>query len=517
LATLNITGGYAVSDTAANLTDTSVVGLSDLAKATVVKVVNNATDATYAQAVILEGLANMEKGTGANASKFNIDIGDTAKALASASAAVLDAITSGNSVSVLSYTTALSAAEASSLAAVDAASTNLSTTAASVIVSDTSANILAPANASAVAAVGSVTVTDTVSVATLSQVKTAATAASSIAYKIADSASNVIVAGGTTVNNATSVQVTGVVTVQDAASIYTFAAATGGVDPTTSNLKYAQIIGTAADLVSANGLATGVTALNKATAVSLTGTATIANDKAVISSGKLVGGYAIADSAAALLAAIGNADKSVLDGATSVVLSSTNTASVSQATVIASQLSNEGALAIQDTASNLNASTASSTVSLSASVIVNGGTGNDNLTNISTSKVTYAMGALANMVGATQTSSAITTGLDVLRLKSGDKVDLSGIADFDTVTTGNTAYLTVNANSTLDAAEYQLTRGYLGADGSFVASSSGTDTLLEIGTDSTAGADQVIVLVGVSAVTAVNNGSTGQIVGFIAV
>ncbi len=516
LATLNITGGYAVSDTAANLTDTSVVGLSDLAKATVVKVVNNATDATYAQAVILEGLANMEKGTGANASKFNIDIGDTAKALASASAAVLDAITSGNSVSVLSYTTALSAAEASSLAAVDAASTNLSTTAAGVIVSDTSANILAPANASAVAAVGSVTVTDTVSVATLSQVKTAATAASSIAYKIADSASNVIVAGGTTVNNATSVQVAGVVTVQDAASIYSFAAATGGVDPTTSNLKYAQIIGTAADLVSANGLATGVTALSKATAVSLTGTATIANDKAVISSGKLVGGYAIADSAAALLAAIGNADKSVLDGATSVVLSSTNTASVSQATVIASQLSNEGALAIQDTASNLNASTASSTVSLSASVIVNGGTGNDNLTNITTSKVTYAMGALANMVGATQTSSAITTGLDVLRLKSGDKVDLSGIADFD-AGTGAAAYLTLNANSTLDAAEYQLTRGYLGADGSFVASSSGTDTLLEIGTDSTAGADQVIVLVGVSAVTAVNNGSTGQIVGFIAV
>jgi hypothetical protein len=57
--------------------------------------------------------------------------------------------------------------------------------------------------------------------------------------------------------------------------------------------------------------------------------------------------------------------------------------------------------------------------------------------------------------------------------------------------------------------QYFAERGFFSiVDGTFEVSASGTDTRLSIGTDTTAGADQVIFIVGVTSITA--NAVAGQ-------
>jgi hypothetical protein len=516
LATITITGGYAVSDTASALTTTTTVSTADLAKATVVKVGSGTATAT--QATILVGLSNIEKGTLTDAAKVNFSIADSAKNLAGANATVLDSVTSANTVVVSSYTDALTAAEATNLAAIDSTSTKLSVdwangSSAGIAVKDTSSALLA--NGAAVSQAESVEITDAVSVATLNQVKAIDAVDSTVntsggyTYKLSDTASNLIIAGVTTVDGATSIKVTGNTSVEDMTAIASRAANTSTV---TTAVSYDKVIGTEAQLFGSSGGTTlNTTVGSKATVISLTGTASVAQVKALLADSNFDGTYSVADTAANLLAAINNADKSVLTGASVVNLATGQTATVSQASAIVSQLSNEGAFALVDSAANLNTASVATLVSLAASVGVSGSTGNDNLANGTAAKVTYAVGALANMAATSSTS-----GVDVLYMKAGDVINLSGIADFDTSASSNQGYLTLNPDSSLDGAEYQVTRGYYGTDGSFVSSSSGTDTLIEFGTNATTGADQVIVLVGTTTFTTITNGTAGQVIGFTA-
>ena len=500
----NISGGFKVTDTAAALTTTATVTTADLALATSVSITGGTggTAATVAQANTLLGLSNIAKGTDANnAATFGkalFAISDSAKALSGASAANLEAVAGTVTVAAGGYATALTASEATALAAVDAASAKLTTAAGSVAVSDSSANILAAANAAALAKVASIAVTDSVSITSLNAVRAlndgvGGNAGQLYSFKLADSAANLIIGGAATVQAATAVQVTGDVSFADAKTIYT----------TNTLAKFDKITATAANLTDANGLATGVTALSKATAVVVTGSGSVANMGTIVDSGKLSGTYSVTDSASSLLNAI-NSDsgKALLDGAAAVGLASGQTAKVAQAAVINGQLANESALALSDSAANLGAANASAVVAVAASVIVEGSATNDALAKAATAaKVTYAFTDAAQTVGVAGSANGVTTfaaGVDVLSLKAGDVISLSGLAA-----------LTLDAGGGLLANEYRTTQGYYTADGSFIASASGTDLLLEIGTDGTDGADEAIVLVGTTTLTGTNaNGVT---------
>lgn len=497
LAAVTITGGYAVSDSPANLTTSTTVGLVDLAKATVVKA-NGA--ATVAQAITLTGLTNFEKGAAntADAGKNILSISDSALNIAkSGSAGLFDGLSSASTVTV-DYTAALTAAQATTLAALDAASTKLSTTPASVKVTDTSANLLAADNASAIAAVGTINVTDVMSVATLNQVRTAGGTANSevYSYKLADSAAALIVAGTATVDGATSVKVTGTTSYGDMAIIEARAATTGTVVTATS---YEKVVGTISELsggTDANSNGINDTVENKADLFSLTGSASLSQVNALLSDSNFDKVYSIADTAANLVNAI-NQDGSlaVLNGAVAVGLASGQTANAAQATMINANLGNEAKLALADTAANFNLAANASAVAAAASVVVSTSANNDGLSaGITAAKITYSFGSLANM-------ELDNTGgkLDVINGKTGDVIDLTGIADWD-AGAGSLASLVIDSgNDGLLAGEYLAVRGYYSAsDGTFTASASGTDTQLLIGTDATAGADETIIILGVT-------------------
>jgi hypothetical protein len=519
----NVVSGYTVTDSASNLTTATTVGLADLAKAGVVKVTSGSSGtASVAQANILLGLGNIEKGTGSNAALANFAITDTAKALASANATSLQSVV--GTVTVSDYTAALTAAEATSLAAVDAASSKLSTTAASVKVSDTSANILATANATAIATVGTIDITDAVSVAKLNQVKTAGGTANSevYTYKLVDSATNLIVSGTATMTKAADIKVTGTTSVADMGWIAAKAADTVTSGHVATAVKFDVVSGTDAQLFGtlSSGLLTNDTDLNtsealnsavaaNATVISLTGSAAVSRIKLLKADSNFDGVYAVGDTAANLVAAINGADKSILSAATSVGLATGQAANVVQATMIASQLTNESALALSDTATAFNAATAADTVAAAASLKVNADTGNDAVTNATAAKVTYFFNDLGDMV-------ASGSGWDVLTLKTGDVLDLSGIADWDGAGGGNPGWLTLDANSTFVAGEYTITRGYYSDADGFVANANGNSSLLSIHTDGTSGVDESIVLVGVTSLTTITNGTAGQVIGFTA-
>lgn len=519
----NVVSGYTVTDSASNLTTATTVGLADLAKAGVVKVTSGSSGtASVAQANILLGLGNIEKGTGSNAALANFAITDTAKALASADAAKLQSVV--GTVTVSNYTATLTAAEATSLAAVDAASSKLSTTAASVKVSDTSANILATANATAIAAVGSIDITDAVTVSQLNQVRTVGGTANSevYTYKLLDSATNLIVSGTATMTKAAEIKVTGTTSVADMGWIAAKAADTSTSGYVTTTVSYDVVSGTDAQLFGtlSSGLLTNDTdlstseALNSevaanASVIRLTGSAAVSRIKLLKADSNFDGVYAVGDTAANLVAAINGADKSILSAATSVGLATGQAATVVQATMIASQLTNESALALSDTATAFNAATAADTVATAASLKVNAGNGNDAVTNATAAKVTYYFNDLGDMV-------ASGAGWDVLTLKTGDVLDLSGITDWDGAAGGNPGWLTLDANSTFIAGEYIITRGYYSDSDGFVANANGNSSLLSIHTDGTTGVDESIVLVGVTSLTTITNGTAGQVIGFTA-
>lgn len=502
LATVTVTGGYAVSGASADLTDPTIVGLADLAKATVVKA---STAATVAQATTLTGLTNFEKGAvnTADAGKNVLSITDSALNIAkSGSASLFDSLT-GGSVITISETSgyytggALTAAQATSLAAMDLASSKLVTVASKVSVSDASAELLASGNSAAIAAVGKINITDVVSVATLNQVRTAGgTAASEVyTYKLQDSVGALIGAGQLTVGNATSVKVTGSVSVADMGTIETNAAA-GTVATTTG---YAQVSDTATNLFGTlTGTTLNATVASKADVIALTSGVTIVQANALLADSNFTKSYSIVDTAANLVSAI-NVDSgiAVLNAAGTVGLLSGQTANAAQATMINANLGNEAKFALADIAANLNLAANASAVANAGSVIVNTSDTNDGLSaGITASKITYSFGSLANMELDNSGGK-----LDVINGKAGDVLDLTGIADWD-VSGTTLASLVLDTNNSLIAGEYSTVRGFYSVvDGTFTTSASGTDTQLLIGTDASAGADEAIIILGITSMT----------------
>jgi len=504
----NLTGGYQVSGTSADLTDATKITMADLAKASKI----TATDAaTVAQANALLSVSAIAKD--ATSGKPLLSIADTAKALAGASAATLDSVHTANTVTVNSYAAALTAAEATNLAVVDAASTKLASDAAQVKVSDSAANILSAANAGALAKVGSIAVTDTaITVATLNQVRAlndnGGNVAQTYSYSLSDGVIALVAAGPATFNGATKLTVTGSVSLADAQTTFGMFSNAGAL--TLGNLSFEKISGNYTQLTTAtlSGAGGGVTAtpLSKSASVALTSSIDLTQAADAAFMAKLAGGYLLSDSAASVLAGVmSDSGKALLAAATSVSLS--DTASVSQAQVIASQLTNETALPLKDTATNLKAASSAATVAAAASVVVTGSTSNDAISKTATTaKVTYELSA-GNMEGVASSSNGTTTfapGVDVLSLKTGDAISLVGLGG-----------LTLDAGGALTAGEYKLTRGVYAADGSFVALSSGNDLMIEIETagNTVAGAaDEVVVLVGTTTVTAV--GTAGNVTGF---
>lgn len=495
LATVTVTGGYAVSDTPTALTTSTTVGLADLAKATVVKA---SAAATVAQANTLTALANFEKGAAntADAGKSVLSITDSALNIAlNGSASLFDSLTAGSTITI-SYTNALTAAQATTLAAIDAASTKLATVAGSVVVTDTSANILATANASAIAAVGTINITDVVSVATLNQVRTAGGGNETYTYSLQDTVGALIAAGQSTVGNAASVTVTGSISVADMSTIETNAA-TGTVTTTT---KYAQVADTATNLFGTlTGTTLNATVAAKADVISLTSGVTIGQANVLLADSNFNKSYSIVDTAAALVAGINrDSSLSVLNGAGTVGLLAGQTANAAQATMINSNLANEAKLALADTAANLNLAANASAVAAAASVRVNADTGNDGLAaGISAAKITYAFDNDADMVLS-------GVDLDVINGKAGDVIDLTAIADWNTTTANDQGTLVLGTSvaslvAGANGGQYFVERGYYSAvDGTFTVSASGTDSRLSIGIDTTAGADETIIILGVT-------------------
>ena len=504
----NLTGGYQVSGSSADLTDATKITMADLAKASKV----TATDAaTVAQANALLSVSAIAKD--ATSGKPLLSIADTAKALAGASSATLDSVHTTNTVTVSSYVAALTAAEATNLAGVDAASTKLASDAAQVKVSDSAANILSANNAGALAKVGSIAVTDTaITVATLNQVRalndSGGNNAQTYSYSLSDGVIALVAAGPATFNGATKLTVTGSVSLADAQTTFGMFSNVGAL--TLGNLSFEKISGNYTQLTTAtlSGAGGGVTAtpLSKSAAVALTSSIDLTQAADAAFMAKLAGGYLLSDLAANVLAGVmSDSGKALLAAATSVSLS--DTASVSQAQVIASQLTNETALPLKDTATNLKAASSAATVAAAASVVVTGSTSNDAISKTATTaKVTYELSA-GNMEGVASSSNGTTTfaaGVDVLSLKMGDAISLVGLGG-----------LTLDAGGALTAGEYKLTRGVYAADGSFVALSSGNDLMIEIETvgNTVAGAaDEVVILVGTTTVTAV--GTAGNVTGF---
>lgn len=498
LAKITITGGYTVKGLPADLTDSTIVSLADLAKATTVWADGN--PATVQQAITLTGLANFEKGAvnTADADKFKLNIEDSALNIAKyASAGLLDGLTASSTIDV-NYTAALTAAQATTFAKLNTDSTKLNEELSDLKVTDTAANLLDAANATVVAAAGTITISDAVSISTLNQIKTAG-GTSNYSYKLVDTASALIVAGTATVDGATSVKVLGATSAADMAIIENRAANSGTVTTVTS---YEQVQGSITALkggtdANANGI--NDTIENKAVVFSLTGSASVSEVKALLGDSSFDKVYSIADTASNLVDAI-NRDStlSILNGATSVKLATDETATAAQAAMINGNLTNEAAFALSDTAGELNLAGHASAVANATSVVVNMDSFNDGLTaGITTAKITY----VADLLNDTQ---AINNGqLDVLNGKAGDIIDLTGIADWDTSTSGTQSELMVGTSAaSLTAGQYYVERGYYSADDGFVVSDTGTDSRLLIGTNATAGADDVIIILGVTSLTA---------------
>lgn len=518
LAKVTITGGYAVSDAPTALVDSATVSLDDLAKATVVKA---SSAATVQEAITLAGLSKFERGTSTESSKYVLSISDSALNIAKAGAAaatLLDGRTSASTLTI-SYTDALTAAQATALKDLAASSTKLgaaliwadgSTTTAGVLVKDTAQALLD--NAAAVTKVEKVEITDAVSVSKLNQIKgidalDTVTNVAGYTYELADTVGNLVPAGSSVVGNATSVTVTGTISVGDIAIIESLAGA-GTVATTTT---YSVVSDTAANLFSGNSYVTAVDNVTSAAAwngvIDLVGSANIAQVKTLLADSNFNKQYVVADTASAIISAINqDSDLALLNGADSVGLSSTSKATAAEASVINANLSNEAALALSDTAAQLNLAVYASTVAKAASVQVNMDTANDGLiAAITSAKITYTVDSLGDTV-------ASGAGLDVINGKAGDVINLAGISDWD-ATSGTQTLLTAATSASaadLTVGKYFVERGYY-SNGEFIVSNSGTDSrlLIETGGANSTGADEAIIILGVTSLTPDATGTNG--------
>lgn len=297
---------YGLNDTAANLATATAAQLDGA-----VNILAN-TPVSVSLAATLEGASN----TGTT----RFDITDTAANILAAPTALLGA---DDNDSIIVSDTTVSAAVATQLRAFDTANAGFAIAGGGVfVISDTVANLTAEANAAAVAASTDVRITGDVTVTEAAAVDAAATN-DTPTYNLADTYSR-LVAGGATTTNATNVRITNLVTVAQANQ------ARNSFGVTDAELIMDIRDNAAALFAGINGV--GVTA---AETITLSTTATVAQAGVISESAKLVGGYAISDSAAAVASAIntvnaaGAADRDTVLGATSVSL--TTAATVAQA------------------------------------------------------------------------------------------------------------------------------------------------------------------------------------------
>jgi hypothetical protein len=318
----------AMSARAASITayslDDSATGLLTATSAQL-SAATNITANTAVTAALATTIVNATN-TGTN----TFSISDTAANVLVADAAILAA--DADDI-VLITDTSVSAAVATQLRALDAANNGATgftivqgVAAAGVyVISDTLANLTATANSAAVGASTDVRVTGTLTVAEANLVRAAATADVAPTYNLSDTYSR-LVAGLATTVDATAVTVTNQVTVAQANSaVANFSAAT-----LTMNVR------DSASSVAA-GLAAASAGIAAAGEVSVSTSATVAQAARIseLPSSKLIGGYAIADTSAAVTAALNTAnavdatDRATVLGATTITLS--DAATVDQA------------------------------------------------------------------------------------------------------------------------------------------------------------------------------------------
>ena len=388
----------------------------------------------------------------------------------------------------------LTAAEATALRNLDLASAKLTVPTGSVTVTDNASALLNPSNAAALATVGTININGFVSVNTLNDIRAVGGTANSevYTYRLEDSVPALLSTALTTVDNATAVNVKGVVSVQDMAFIEQRAGSTNAVPTVTS---YEVVSGTAIQLFGGAGSTLNATVAAKALTIDLVGAATIAQVDALKADKQFDGSYNVADTAAALVDAINQAGSlAVLQGAGTVGLASGQFATAEQAKMINANLSNELPLAIRDTAAVLGDVLYSQTVASAGTVTVDASdSALDGLAaGLTTAQVIYDFDSLAE-IGRTTGSQ-----IEVINGKAGDRIDLSGIVDWGTVTAGNQT-LTLGANAaSLFEGQYFIEIGFFDEDGVFTASELGTDSRILIGTDATSGADEIIVVRGVT-------------------
>jgi hypothetical protein len=305
---------YSLSDTGENLAAASEAQLDGAIDLTADGTV------TVAEAAIIDAATNEGETT------FNIL--DTAAHILAASAALLGRDADG--IIVIEDTTVL-AAVATQLRALDAANDgeddgpefviiqNGGSNADEYVISDSVANLTATANAAAVGDSPDVRVTGEITVAQANLVRNAADSDLTPRYNVADTYSR-LVAGLAATQGATNVRITNVVTVSQA-------------NLADGNFQAVDVIMNIRDTASAvaNGITNGSFGIDEAENITLTTSATVVEARILSGEAKLVGGYAIADSAENVADAINRANGDVLAnrdtvlGASSITLTSAAT------------------------------------------------------------------------------------------------------------------------------------------------------------------------------------------------
>lgn len=322
VAQLSAMSARAGSITAYNLTDTG----ANLAAATSAQL-NGATNLVAAGTVTVAQAATIDAATNTGTTTFNVS--DTAANVLAGSAAVLGADTNG---AIVVSDATVTAAVATQLRALDAANNGANAgpsftigqggAAEVFVISDTVANLTATANAAAVGASTDVRVTGDITVAQANSVIAAATGDAAPLYNVADTYSR-LVAGLVATVGAENVRITNTVTVSQAnAAAQNFGATA------------AQLTMDIRDTASAVAAGIAGAGVGAAETVSVSSAATVAQAAILSESSKLVGGYTIADTSAAVVAALNIAngagsDRETILGATSISL--TTTATVAEA------------------------------------------------------------------------------------------------------------------------------------------------------------------------------------------
>ncbi len=318
MASLATTASYALNDSAKNLAAASSAILNGASTNGTAKAIVANTAATVAEATIIDAAAPADAAT-------SFAIADKAANLLAADVSLL---AKSNATIALTDTT-LSAADATALRALDTANTTFAIDVSGKSITDTAENLKLSANAGAVAAAASIVVSGAVSVADAKAIDLLT--AQTVTYSLSDPFTTLgLNANLATVNAATNVVVTDEIFVSQAAIADSWT--------NTGTLTFT-IRDSAANLRDAKAANSAL--LGAATAVKVSGTATVAQAGFISEISNLSGGYTITDTASNVYNALNarnsaNAtDRETLTGATSVTLSTA--ATVAQAVGAAGQ------------------------------------------------------------------------------------------------------------------------------------------------------------------------------------